>query len=528
MEHSEIARRPAPPPPPPTNNRSSAPEPLPQQPVPPQLPAAEQTMSSAAERYDVTEKPRVRTRVPRYDPTEEAAKPQWFSGSKIPPKPTPKARSEAVSATAVIGSFEIRYRQLDIFITDDSCMVLGAANWLCSKGRDDAAEKLVEQLHGRVKMSDMSDLLGPIGAQVVPLKQQDPEKALEEVHVMASRGKDACFLAELVDGNGLAGHTVCLNLGRGVILDPAETHEIALTTQNLDRCTGPYSICVGLKHVHELIIKPLAKPARSPAPGKKALVLVQNRDLYDVVDKLYTVSDTKISEDLDVFYKVTIGTESHYMPRNKLIFCTDEQQLELQKLAVDIDDHAIVQVAESLEQRKAFTRKTELSVQLSSTRQQYEALQSYMDTAGFGMDDVLREAQLAAGAEAVQKVQEDIKMVDCAMQAFIGPQIQKIKQRAARPFFNKVGYLMHKYYKYQGVAAETKAMASAGFPVVCQCSKMFAKTGEIMGEIEEVMTYDYLHSAMQEGLANLCQDVDEFGTNPKKQRTGAECANRQF
>ena len=79
----------------------------------------------------------------------------------------------------------------------------------------DAAEKVLMHciaglLHGRVKMSDMSDLLGPIGAQVVPLKQQDPEKALKKVLAMASRRQEACFLAELVDGNGLAGHTVCL------------------------------------------------------------------------------------------------------------------------------------------------------------------------------------------------------------------------------------------------------------------------------------------------------------------------------
>jgi len=135
----------------------------------------------------------------------------------------------------------------------------------------DAAEKVLMHciaglLHGRVKMSDMSGLLGPIGVQMVPLKQQDPEKALKKLLDMASRRPEACFLAELVDGNGLAGHTVCL--GRGVILDPAETHEtheIALTTQNLDRCTGPYSICVGLKHVHELINKPLAKPYKFAA-----------------------------------------------------------------------------------------------------------------------------------------------------------------------------------------------------------------------------------------------------------------------
>jgi GNAT superfamily N-acetyltransferase len=150
----------------------------------------------------------------------------------------------------------IQYRQADERGTDDRCLKLAAANGLASKGRGDIAKKITEKLDGRAKMSNLSGLLGPLGIQVTPFKQQDSEKALQEVHTMAKRGEDACLLVELVDGNGLAGHAVFLDLGRKVILDPAETHEIPFTTENLDRCTGPYSICIGLKHVHELILKP--------------------------------------------------------------------------------------------------------------------------------------------------------------------------------------------------------------------------------------------------------------------------------
>ena len=66
-------------------------------------------------------------------------------------------------------------------ITDDRCLVLAAANGLCSKGRENTAKKLVEQLDGRVKMKEVSRLLREEGIEAKLFKEQDPEKTLEKV-----------------------------------------------------------------------------------------------------------------------------------------------------------------------------------------------------------------------------------------------------------------------------------------------------------------------------------------------------------
>jgi FkbM family methyltransferase len=61
-------------------------------------------------------------------------------------------------------------------------------------------------------------------------------------------------VAEIVDGNGLAGHAVFIDLQAGVIIDPANKNTVPFDQSQLDKCAGPYSMCWGLRHVRQLTI----------------------------------------------------------------------------------------------------------------------------------------------------------------------------------------------------------------------------------------------------------------------------------
>ena len=57
------------------------------------------------------------------------------------------------------------------------------------------------------------------------------------------------FLTTVIDQNGTGGHCVFIDVGRKVIIDPANKKEMSLNLRNLFECAGPCSLTLAFCRV---------------------------------------------------------------------------------------------------------------------------------------------------------------------------------------------------------------------------------------------------------------------------------------
>ena len=82
----------------------------------------------------------------------------------------------------------------------------------------------------------------------VTTRSNDAPSLLEKVTKLVEKKDPSRVLTELVDANGQSGHAVFIDCANQVIIDPANPRVVPFSIHELDRCTGPYTMCVGLKH----------------------------------------------------------------------------------------------------------------------------------------------------------------------------------------------------------------------------------------------------------------------------------------
>ena len=185
------------------------------------------------------------------------------------------AGARVPSSAAAGTGIPITYRQNDVLETDLMCVAKAAASGLASMGHADKADALMAAVPtDRSKMATISDMLNDQKVQCPHLTARDGTAAgvLAKVSKMVKAHEKICVLAELVDGNGAAGHSVFIDCGRAVIIDPAEAYEVPFSLENLDHCTGPYSSCWGLKHVRQISVRAPAKKRRKSKKRKPGQV----------------------------------------------------------------------------------------------------------------------------------------------------------------------------------------------------------------------------------------------------------------
>ena len=131
------------------------------------------------------------------------------------------------------------------------CVIKAAASGIHYCGYEDPAAAIMESaINTRRKTKDVVTLLRAQGVTTedVTTRSNDAPSLLEKVTKLVEKKDPSRVLTELVDANGQSGHAVFIDCANQVIIDPANPRVVPFIIHELDRCTGPYTMCVGLKH----------------------------------------------------------------------------------------------------------------------------------------------------------------------------------------------------------------------------------------------------------------------------------------
>lgn len=142
----------------------------------------------------------------------------------------------------------VKYRQEDIFASDDMCVVLAAANAVSHYDPAKAQQLMDSAPTGRQSFNRVADFL----QNTTGIRTENKSDITERSDVMKS--DQGLLLCQLVDQNGTRGHAVTIDTDRQVIIDPAEDKEMRLNKCNLNRSCGVASMCIGVTNVRKLKI----------------------------------------------------------------------------------------------------------------------------------------------------------------------------------------------------------------------------------------------------------------------------------
>jgi hypothetical protein len=149
----------------------------------------------------------------------------------------------------------IKYRQQNLFETDEMCVIKAAANAIDIFDPSAAEKAMTSAGTGLLKMNQVKAILRAGGVRTAAVKEEDPNFLLT--------APGGVYLTQLIDGNGCKGHAVAVDVDRKVIIDPVEKYELPLSLRNLDKCCGLASMCCGLYLLQKLDMPAAATEASS-------------------------------------------------------------------------------------------------------------------------------------------------------------------------------------------------------------------------------------------------------------------------
>ena len=143
----------------------------------------------------------------------------------------------------------VKFPQLDLLEEDLTCVIKAAASGIFRHDQQ-IAEQIMRDYGRNVDPSQMKDIR-------IILR----EVGVQSDFVFGTEGVDGqfflnleggLFLTTIIDQNGTGGHCVFIDVGRKVIIDPANKKEISLNLRNLFECAGPCSLTLAFCRVLEI------------------------------------------------------------------------------------------------------------------------------------------------------------------------------------------------------------------------------------------------------------------------------------